>query len=112
MFFDNDWSLKTDYIHFDSFEKEYADSFNTKDSELLFAGYNETLKSGVRATIDKSNLTGDVYFEKLKNAGSSLVSRFKPEYIKTEFIYLDNFMAYQTIMKVTLNNNNIYILPT
>ncbi len=112
MFFDIDWVLKTDYIHFDSFEKEYADSFNSKNSELLFAGYNESIKAGVRATIDKSNLAGDVYFEKLKNAGSSLIYRFKPEYKKNEFIYLDNFMAYQTLMKVTLNNNNIYIFDS
>lgn len=110
--FDENWLIKYRYIHFDKFERDYADYFNTDKSEVLFIGYNETIKAGVRCTVAAEAMKNDKYFEKIKSQDYERVNKYKGNFTKNEAVYLENLEGYHTILDITINPQNKYIFDT
>ncbi len=107
--FNEKWTLKNQYRHFDSFEKMFVDQFNSESSEVLFIGYNDEDKCGVRCFVSELGMKNQDYFEKLKAQESVTLGKYKIDYSTTEDLELKNFECYHTVMELTLNANNIFI---
>lgn len=107
--FNEKWTLKNQYRHFDNFEKMFVDQFNSESSEVLFIGYNDEDKCGVRCFVSELGMKNQDYFEKLKSQESVTLGKYKIEYLTTEDLELKNFECYHTVMELTLNANNIFV---
>ena len=107
--FNEKWILKNQYRHFDNFEKMFVDQFNSETSEVLFIGYNDEDKCGVRCFVSELGMKNQDYFEKLKVQESVTLGKYKIDYSTTEDLELKNFECYHTVMELTLNANNIFV---
>lgn len=107
--FNEKWTLKTQYRHFDGFEKMFVDQFNSESSEVLFIGYNDEDKCGVRCFVSELGMKNQDYFEKLKAQESVTLGKYKIDYSVAEDLELRNFECYHTVLELTLNANNIFI---
>lgn len=104
--FDGDWHIKNEYKHFDRFQKKYASFFVSEESEVLFIGFNEVKKIGIKATAEKSTLSPKDYFEELRSVSGSVLMQYKPVFIKTDDLTLQNIGTYHAEYEVTLNNSS------
>ena len=107
--FNEKWTLKNQYRHFDNFEKMFVDQYNSEISEVLFIGYNDEDKCGVRCFVSELGMKNQDYFEKLKAQESVTLGKYKTDWFLTEDLALKNFECYHTAMELTLNANNVFI---
>ena len=80
--FNEKWTLKNQYRHFDNFEKMFVNQYNSETSEVLFIGYNDEDKCGVRCFVSELGMKNQDYFEKLPDStncsNSLLFNSFLP----------------------------------
>lgn len=107
--FNEKWTLKNQYRHFDNFEKMFVNQYNSENSEVLFIGYNDEDKCGVRCFVSELGMKNQDYFEKLKAQESVTLGKYKTDCFLTEDLALKNFECYHTVMELTLNANNVFV---
>lgn len=108
--FNEDWIINTDYENFDDFQKKYARYFASELSEVLFVGFNNEKKIGIRATCEELGLTNEKYYEFIKKITSNEIQNYKINFIEeNEEKIFKNIKALFTIFETTINPNNIFI---
>ncbi len=106
--FDSDWVIIYKYDNFNDFQKKYSQYFSTDIGEVLFIGFNEKKKIGVRCTCETLDLNNDKYYEKLKNENKTDAVNFKITYLSAMELILKNINSYQFVFETELNKNNIF----
>src|SRR4030042_6589169 len=80
--FDDGWSITTRYEQFNSFQKSYAKYFSSMIGEVLFVGYNNDKKMGIRATCEILNLTNEEYMNSINSSLAEYTSKYQLKFLK------------------------------
>src|SRR4030042_5155635 len=80
--FDDGWSITTRYEQFNSFQKSYAKYFSSIIGEVLFVGYNNDKKMGIRATCEILNLTNEEYMNSINSSLAEYTSKYQLKFLK------------------------------
>lgn len=110
--FDSDWVIIPRYEDFNDFQKKYARLFNSDFSELLFIGFNDEKKIGVRCTCETLNLKLTEYHEKIKSVLLNEITEYGIKFITEAETSLPNIMGYHAVYETKLNDNNIFIFDS
>ena len=111
--FNSDWVINTNYENFDDFQKKYASYFSSKTGEVLFVGFNNEKKIGIRATCEELGLTNEKYYEFIKKTTAEEITNYKIVFKEeNEEAIFKNIKAFSAIFEATINPNNIFIFYT
>lgn len=110
--FDSEWQIKTMFKYFDRHEKKYADYFVSRKNEVLFLGYNETRKIGVRCTVEQLGIEPQEHFEDFQKEREAVAAAYNIKYEIKEEVVLKNIQAYQVIYDILINDNNQFKFHT
>lgn len=111
--FNSDWIINTQYEDFDDFQKKYAKYFASELSEVLFVGYNNEKKIGIRGTCESLGLTNEEYFEVIKTTTEKEIKNYKIKFIEeNDEAIFKNIKAFSTIFETTINPNNIFVFTS
>lgn len=102
--FDSDWHIKNEYRHFDRFQKKYASFFISEESEVLFIGFNEDKKIGIKATAERTSLSPQEYFAQLRNLTGAVISQYKPSFNQIAELTLKNIGTFHAEYEISLQN--------
>jgi hypothetical protein len=108
MDFDADWIIMTNYQNFDNLQKKFARYFSSEYSEVLFVGFNDKKKIGLRATVESLGLENTKYVEKLKLVNTADFTNYAIKILNDKEVTLTNIQAYSLIYEMTLNAKNIF----
>jgi len=106
--FDKEWVITTQFKDFSENQKKYAKYFSSTNSEVLFIGYNDEKKIGVKLTNESLSLKNSEYFSKIKSTNSQDIYKYKTKFISENIIFLKNLQATNFLMETTFNPNNIF----
>ena len=111
--FDGNWIINARFKDFDNFQKTFARYFYSELGEVLFVGYNEEKKIGIRCTCEKLEFDNAEYLERVKKISNEDIEKYKIKFIKDEDeekkeIALKNLLVLQSIFETTINENNIF----
>ncbi|OHD13972.1 MAG: hypothetical protein A2086_10570 [Spirochaetes bacterium GWD1_27_9] len=112
MSFDKDWVITTEFRNFDSDQKKYATYFATPTNEILFFGYNEEKKIGIRAIKEELGLANDDYFSKIKESNSSDVNNYGIRFPKSQKVVLKNIQGLNFVFETTINAKNVFVFDS
>lgn len=113
MEFNSDWVINTDYENFDDFQKKYAIYFSSDISEVLFVGYNNEKKIGIRCTCEELGLTNEKYFELIKISTKEEIQKYKIVFTEeNEEAIFKNIKGLLAVFETTINSNNIFVFNT
>lgn len=103
--FDSDWRIKHEYRHFDRFQKKYASFILSDESEVLFIGFNEEKKIGIKATAEKSSLAPPDYFGELRNLTGQILHTYNPNFMNVTELTLKNIGTFHAEYEIKIQNN-------
>jgi len=107
--FDKNWAITSQYKDFSENQKLYARYFASTTSEVLFVGFNDDKKIGVKLTIEMLELKNRKYFDKIKENNAIDISQYKIKFLSDEDIFLRNLQTTNFVYETTINANNIFI---
>ncbi|MCG8569210.1 MAG: hypothetical protein MJB14_03645 [Spirochaetes bacterium] len=106
--FSNDWQLKIDSSQFTASEKEYAEYFKSVEGEVLFIGYHDDEKIGVRSTCELVQADYETHFKNLQKITSNITKKYQVKFKQSDLVTFTTFEAYQVIFDLVINENNQY----
>jgi len=106
--FDYNWEIKTDYDKFNSFEKKYADYITTDYGEVLFVGYNDLKKIGVRCVAENIDISNEQYLKDVKNNLSKETAAYKIEVVSEKKTDFKNYTALNFVYAAKISANNAF----
>ena len=107
--FDENWIIIPEFENFDDLQKKYAKYFSSIKGEVLFVGYNDKRKIGIRCTCEKLGMDNSKYLEKIKSVAKSEINDYQIKFLTEEEINLKNTTGTNLILETTINKNNIFI---
>lgn len=108
----SDWFIIPYYENFDGLQKKYARYIASEYGEVIFVGYNEEKKIGIRCVAEKLGLDNKKYLENLKTLSTKQITDYKIKFISEEEVVLKNIKALRTVFETVLNNNNKFIFDS
>ncbi|MBP7553603.1 MAG: hypothetical protein KA885_09250 [Spirochaetes bacterium] len=110
--FDYNWEIKIDYDKFNSFEKKFADYITTDYGEVLFVGYNDLKKIGVRCVAENLDISNEQYLKDVKNNLSKETTSYKIEVVSEKKTDFKNYAALNFIYTAKISHNNLFYFDT
>ncbi|HNZ25779.1 MAG TPA: hypothetical protein PLG34_03380 [Spirochaetota bacterium] len=106
--FDYNWEIKVNYDKFNDFEKKYADYITTDYGEVLFIGYNDLKKIGVRCVSEDLNISNEQYLKDFKNSLSRETVSYKIEVVSEKKVDFKNYTALNFVYTAKISRNNLF----
>jgi hypothetical protein len=110
--FNKEWVIVQKYVYFDDFQKKFARFFYSDKSEVLFIGYDDNQKTGLRCTVENIDITNEQYLEKLKKLLKNDIETYNIAFIKEEEVVLKNIKGIHLIYESFLNSNNHFVFDS
>lgn len=104
--FDRDWIIKTQFKDFSDNEKKFAKYFSSLESEVLFIGYNDSKKIGVKLVKENLGIKNSEYLDKIKSVNSQDTRDYKISFVSEKNINLRNLQTTNVVLEASLNSAN------
>lgn len=112
MTFDDDWAITNRYEQFNNYQKSYAKYFSSVIGEVLFIGYNNDKKMGVRVTCEVLNMSNEEYLDNINSSMTEYLSKYQMKFLKNEEVLLKSVKVRHVVTYVEINFNNKFIFDS
>ncbi len=110
--FNSLWKIIVSYDKLDEYQKKLFDYFNSSINEVLFVGYNESLKIGVRCIAEELGYSNNEYKTLIKENNAQEFGTYKVKFLKEEEIILQNISGINLVYRIEINIHNVFIYNT
>ncbi|HOJ64528.1 MAG TPA: hypothetical protein PLE45_08915 [Spirochaetota bacterium] len=106
------WKIIVNYENLDEYQKKLFDYFDSSIGEVIFVGYNESKKIGVRCIVENLGYSNLEYKNLIKENNAIEFKTYKVNFTKEEEIILPNISGINMVYSVEINPHNVFIYNT
>lgn len=107
--FDKEWVITTRFKDYSEGQKKFVEYFSTIDGEVLFIGYNDERKIGVKLTKESLSIKNQEYLDMIKKTNSEDINLYKISLSEPQDVVLKNLQTLNFSFETVINPKNVFI---